>query len=721
VLGKTISHYHIVKSLGSGGMGMVYKAEDKRLQRFVALKFLPEELAKDQQALERFRREARAASALNHPNICTIYDIDDDNGNTFIVMECLEGQPLSQTISKRPLEIARLLELAIQITDALDAAHFQGIIHRDIKSANIFVTERGYAKILNFGLTKIDPRSSHNLGQGSTLREEYLTGSASAMGTLAYKSPEQVRFAELDKRTDLFSLGVVLYEAATGVLPFRGQTAGAILEDILHGAPVSPTHWNDQVPPKLEQIIRKALEKDPKLRYQHASDILSDLLGLKRDMESGRRRASVIGAESGEWAPASATASKDTDGLWIAVLPFKNPSVDSDLDVLAEGLTEDITTGLSGFSYLHVIARSSALSYKGRSIDIRTVGQELGARYIMEGSLRKSASRIVRLTAQVVDTAAGAQLWAETYDLDLGKLNLFEIQDNTTDRIVATVADNYGVLVRSMASTVRQRPVAQLTALQLVLRYFAYMQQIRPDEHALLRTGFEDALKREPEHANAWACLANLYLHEYWHRINPLEHPLDRARYASWRAVEVDPTCQMGWSELAGVYFFSRDFSAFHPAAERAMSLNSRNTTAWAYLGLLIAIAGERERGQEITFRAMALNSHHPGWYYCTPFYCNYCKREYQEALQAAKKINMPEFYWMHLSIAAAAGQLNRQQEAREALGALRKVNPLIRGLANAREEFGKWVADEEALDHLVAGLRKAGLEDVPSPPPALA
>ncbi len=703
--GTKLGAYEIQSPLGAGGMGEVYRATDTKLGRDVALKVLPAEMAQDPERLARFRREAKALAQLDHPNIVTIYSVEESDGVHFLTMQLVEGQPLDRLIPASGLPADQIVEIAGALGDALAAAHEKGIVHRDLKPANVMVSNEGRVKVLDFGLAKdvgaTDPADA-------TLTSDHRTQVGVVMGTPAYMSPEQTSGRPLDHRTDIFSLGVVLHEMATGRRPFDGSSSAELVSAILRDTPPPVTDARPDLPGDLARIIRRCLEKDPRHRVQTARDVSNEFRDLSRQSSQKLVPAATSGARMAPAADSGVT--RAAEGFWVVVLPFRGASGDADLESLADGLTEDVTTGLSRFPYLQVIAHNSALAHKGRAADIRTVGRDMGARYVIEGSIRKRGPAI-RVSAQLMDAASGAQLWAESYDREVGDAGTFQIQDDLTDHIVSNVADGHGVLVRSMAAPTRNRKVEDLSASDLVLRYYAFMQHVDLQEHAALRAGFERVLEREPSHAVAWACLSNLYALEYGDGFNPLDRPIERAREAAWRAVKIDPACQMGWKLLSLVHFFSRDFAAFRDAADRATSLNPRDGTTLAYVGIMMAYSGEWERGVALVQRAIDLNRHHPGWYYNASWAHHYRKGEYEAALLAAKKISMPQYHWTHITTAAAAGMLGHHEEARAAIESLRKYTPTFLDLDNVREEIARWDPDEDEVERLMQGLQKAGLQ----------
>jgi len=674
MIDQTISHFRITGKLGAGGMGVVYKAVDTRLDRPVALKFLPDNMAQDSQALERFRREARAASALNHPSICTIYDIGAQEGRTFIAMEFIDGETLRAHIHGKALPLEETLKLGIQIAEALDAAHAEGIIHRDIKPANILVTKRGQVKVLDFGLAKLVPKGiarahgdgGSNSGDESNSEAPDSTSIVGIIsGTPSYMSPEQVRGDNLDPRTDIFSLGLLLYEMATGRQAFSGSTGGAIIEAVLTRSPVPARSINPDIPPELEEIINKALHKDREQRYQDAADLRADLQRLERGTDSSWRvtqenteSASISNTSrlqsTGEHRAGNSTSqtatlravrvSKIIDSL--AVLPFENASRDPEHEYLSDGIAGSLINTLAIIPKLRVMAQSTVFRYKGRALDPQAIGRELNVRAVLTGRIMQSGGSL-RIGAELVDVATGSQLWGAQYDRKPG--DILAIQDEISNEISEKLRVK---LTRAEKKRLNKRQTDDPEAYRLYLKGRHHWNQWTEDGFYKAVEYFQQAVEKDPAYALAYTGVADSYVLLGWNSYLPPKAAFPKAKIAALRALQLDPHLGEAHTPLSAVYWLHDwQWQEAEMEFKRSMALSPAHPTASHWYAEFLMTMGRHEEAiarikssQELDPLSLIISVAH-GWSF-------YHARRYDDAIEQLRRTveldpHYPMTYWI--------------------------------------------------------------------------
>jgi serine/threonine protein kinase/Flp pilus assembly protein TadD len=658
--GRIISHYRILDKLGGGGMGVVYKAQDTQLPRLVALKFLPERMARHPQALERFRREAQAASALNHPNICVIHDIGHFEEQPFIVMELLEGRALGERIAGSPLPIEELLEFGIQIADALDVAHGKGIIHRDLKPGNIFINERGQAKVLDFGLAKLSTplqRTTAGIADSdapTAQQPESMTSAGAVLGTVAYMSPEQARGEEIDPRTDLFSFGAVLYEMAAGKPAFAGNTYAVILDAILNRAPLPLSQSNPLAPPQMESIISRALEKDRHQRYPTAAELLSDLRKLKRDLASGQAAAK----------PAAAAAIRGRSSYRalnsLAVLPFENVTADADSEYFSDGITESIIQSVSELPKVRVMARSTVFRYKGQTADPRAVGQQLNVRAVLTGRVVQRGESLI-IGAELVETSNGWRLWGKQFQRPLAEV--FSVQEE----IAREISENLRVtLTGRQRKQLAKRYTENHEAYKLFLkgRYFWNKRT----EQSLWKgmEFFQQAIALDPHYALAYAMLAESYMPlVHWGYLRP-DEGFTKGRAWALKALGLDDQLAEAYVPMGIVHlFYERDLEAAMKAFQRAIALNPNYPRAHQVYGEILISMGEFERAADEVRQGLELDPLSFPLHFVDA-QLSFYSRQFEKTLEKCRKAQElePGHFISSWLMGSACEQLGRQAEA---------------------------------------------------------
>jgi len=637
MIGDTISHYKILEKLGEGGMGVVYKAQDTKLDRIVALKFLPAQYASDKELKSRFKREAQAAAALNHPNIITIHEVAEYENRPYFAMEYVEGESLKDLITRKDLSIDKVADIAMQICEGLAKAHEVGIVHRDVKPQNILIDKDGRARILDFGLAKLK-------------KDAMLTRTGSTVGTVAYMSPEQAQGEEVDYRSDIFSLGVVLYEMITGQLPFKSEHEAAMIYSIVNENPEPLARYKSNVPDELKRMVDKTMVKSREMRYQHVDDLRADLIQFKTEVESGVTKTLM-------------TKAKPSPS--IAVLPFTNLSADKEQEYFCDGMAEEIINALTHVEGLRVVARTSAFSFRGKKIDIREIGRNLNVQALLEGSVRKAGSRL-RITAQLVNVADGYHLWSEKYDRDIGELScpgdIFAIQDE----ISLAIVDKLKVrLLGGEKAGLVKRHTKDLDAFNLYLKGRYFWNKRTEESLKWSIEYFNQAIEKDPGYALAYAGLAdsNLTLQDYTF-VSPKE-TLPKAKEAAHKALEIDSMLAEAHNSLAQVMFREWDWEGAEREHKLAIELNPNYATAHHWYSLVLTYMGrfdeavaEMRLALELDPLSLVINRNlGMGLYYA---------RRYDQALeQLQKTLEMePTFSLTHAGLGEVYVQKAMYEEA---------------------------------------------------------